>query len=167
MITYNHSGYVLLLFCGNVVPLFQWLITQCSVLCDRPVYFPWCMGAISQMVYELKIQILWKFMLLLCGKIMIRSCHNFAHVTTAVLLWHVQNVWHDWIIGIIMKAKIIFPIFQLWTSCKMNPSIFPRVSDLWTKGDEGLDPSSRNVHEMAAQDNANPGDNLRDVMKKS
>ena len=49
------------------------------------------LGPISQMVYELRTQILWKFVVAFAWKIIIRSGHNFAHATTAELLWHVQN----------------------------------------------------------------------------
>ena len=44
---------------------------------------------------------------------MIISGHNFAHVTTAELLWHVQNLGPDLIITIMTKAKRILVRFQL------------------------------------------------------
>ena len=36
-------------------------------------------------------QILWKYVALIWEKIIIRSCHNFAHTMTAGLSWHVQS----------------------------------------------------------------------------
>ena len=60
-------------------------------------------------------------------KIMIRSCHNLAHVTTAELLWHVPNLLPDSIITIITDStKKMFTRFQLWSHglcTKLHPDL--------------------------------------------
>ena len=47
-------------------------------------------GTISRIIDEFIIQIL-KIHVAFAQKIMPQACHNFAHATTAKLLWHVQN----------------------------------------------------------------------------
>ena len=47
---------------------------------------------ILQWVYEIKIEISFAIILIL----MIQSGHNFAHVMTAELSWHVQNCGLNW-----------------------------------------------------------------------
>ena len=65
--------------------------------------------------------ILTKIHIALIWKMIIRSDHNFACVTTAELLWHVEicdligslESTH-WIIKIIIKTNMIYMRFQLW-----------------------------------------------------
>ena len=47
------------------------------------------LGPVSQRVGELMMQMLWKNLAVKC-RINYQSGHNFAHVTTAELSWHVQ-----------------------------------------------------------------------------
>ena len=59
-------------------------------------------GTHSTTVYELIIWNLIKKSLDLLWQIMVGSCYSFAHVTTAQLLWHVQN------------CDLIWPVDSWW-----------------------------------------------------
>ena len=54
-------------------------------------------GPISQIVDELITEISCEILFVLIIFLMIRSGHNFAHVTTAELSWHVQNCDMTWL----------------------------------------------------------------------
>ena len=59
----------------------------------------------------------WNLMQIIIVVIMImiiQSGHNFAHVTTAQLLWHVQKLWPDWIIIFKVRTACIFTRFGIW-----------------------------------------------------
>ena len=67
-------------------------------------------GLISPRVYgqdpnvlEIPVSLKWK--------IKTKSGHNFAHTTTAELLWH---LWPEWKIRMRIRAEWIFTRFQLW-----------------------------------------------------
>ena len=73
-----------------IVSLTNFMFCISGKLMEGYLMKAWDRGTISNNVYWLIIQIFKKNVLLL-QKIMIRSGHNFAHVTTAKLSWHVQN----------------------------------------------------------------------------
>ena len=65
-----------------------------------------------------------KILFVLILILLIQSCHNFAHVMTAELSWHVQKLWHELIIIRHITSKFIFEKFCIissWTHYEMGP----------------------------------------------
>ena len=67
--------------------------------------------SISHKVYELMIQILWKYVLFF------REKYWWDQITNLHMSWQLtcENLWHDLIIRIQIRANWIYPRFQLWT----------------------------------------------------
>ena len=74
----------------------------------RPVQ-NWPFGTISQKIYELLIEISWKFVVIII--LIIQTCHNLAYVTTVWLSWHVKN--YD-MIGPLLYKYELHDVFQTW-----------------------------------------------------
>ena len=55
-----------------------------------------------------------KMLLFVTRNVMTRPGHNFAHVMTAQLSWHVQNHGRDWTIRFIIKSKWMIIRCKLW-----------------------------------------------------
>ena len=78
---------------------------------------PWYPGSVSHTVYEIKIQILWKYIFILSSILIIQSGHNFVHVRTALLSAYVQIC--DHITSTIFNWELI-SIFKRFGSWAQN-----------------------------------------------
>ena len=96
LISWHHDiNMMLYMFYGSFIQCVYSLCRKCSEvsLCPFPVLFcvAWRWDFTSLALYELNVQIFKKICVAHIWKIITISDHNFAHATTALLSWHVQN----------------------------------------------------------------------------
>ena len=80
-------------------------------------------------------------------EIMFQSGHNFAHVTTAKLSWHVQYLLPYWVIRIMIIAMIIFARFGVWAHNHFVKQVFGVRTSGW--GSIHVEPAFWPTHQLS------------------